>query len=87
MWLLTFQEQSSLRREISKALVLDLQHEGDLWNIMPNNSTTMNLIVLQGLAMMIAKKAGIKMDVFKRNHPGGFIGIQLQGANKGVKCK
>ena len=47
----------------------------------------MNLIVLQGLAMMIAKKAGIKMDVFKRNHPGGFIGIQLQGANKGVKCK
>lgn len=87
MWLLTFQKQSTLRREVSNAVVLDLQHEGDLWNIMPNNSTTMNLIVLQGLAMMIAKKKGIEIEAFKRNHPGGFIGIQLQDIQKGVKRK
>ena len=56
LWLLTFGRESTLAREIENCIVLDLKHEGDLWNIMPNNSTTMNLIVLQGLAMMIAKK-------------------------------
>ena len=44
---------------------------------MPNNSTTINLIVLQGLAMQIAKKRGIALEDFKRNHPGGHIGEML----------
>ena len=51
--------------------------EGDQWNIMPNNSTTMNLIILQGLAMMIAKKLELPLEQFKRNHPGGAIGVEL----------
>lgn len=78
MWLLTFARDSTLTREISDHLVIDLQHEGDLWNIMPNNSTTINLIILQGLAISIAKKMDLNIDCFKRNHPGGNIGKILQ---------
>lgn len=74
MWLLTFNQESTLTKEIENCLVIDLIHEGDLWNIMPNNSTTMNLIVLQGLAMMIANRMDITLDCFKENHPGGAIG-------------
>ncbi len=77
MWLLTFEEDSTLTREISNSIVLKLNDEGDMWNIMPNNSTTINLIVLQGLAMQIAKKRGLTIDDFKRNHPGGHIGVLL----------
>jgi len=45
---------------------------------MPNNSTTMNLIVLQGLAMMVAKEKGLDIGQFRRNHPGGYIGEMLK---------
>ena len=73
MWLLTFVKESRLTREIPNHLVLDLDQEGDLWN----NSTTMNLIVLQGLAMMIAREMKLEIGQFKRNHPGGHIGEVL----------
>ena len=79
MWLLTFEEDSTLTREIPNHIVLKLADEGDMWNIMPNNSTTINLIILQGLAMQIAKKRGLKIEDFKRNHPGGHIGEVLSG--------
>lgn len=78
MWLLTFEKESTLTREIPNCMVLDLRHEGDLWNIMPNNSTTMNLIVLQALAMMVAKEMKLEIGQFKRNHPGGHIGEVLK---------
>lgn len=78
MWLLTFAKDSTLIREIPNHIVVDLGHEGDLWNIMPNNSTTINLIVLQGFAMMITKQMGINIEQFRRNHPGGYIGRTLQ---------
>ncbi len=78
LWLLTFEAESTLTREIPNSIVLDLIHEGDLWNIMPNNSSTLNLIVLQGLAMQIAKKLELPIEQFKRNHPGGHIGEILK---------
>lgn len=78
MWLLTFKKESTLTREIANSLIIDLLHEGDLWNIMPNNSTTLNLIVLQGLVMTIADKMKISIEQFKRNHPGGAIGEKLK---------
>lgn len=78
LWLLSFCRESTLSREIGKCLIMDLDHEGDLWNIVPNNSTTANLIVLQGLAMNIAEKRGVTLYDFKRNHPGGHIGMQLK---------
>lgn len=76
-WLLTFVKESTLTKEISNSVVLELNHEGDMWNIMPNNSTVINLIVLQGLAMKIAAKMNLTLDDFKRNHPGGAIGKML----------
>ena len=78
LWLLTFVKESTLTKEIPNHIVLDLMHEGDLWNIMPNNSTTMNLIILQGLAMQIASRMKVGLEQFKQNHPGGQIGNILQ---------
>lgn len=79
LWLLTFEGDSTLANEIPNKIVLNLKHEGDLWNIMPNNSTTMNLIVLQGLAMVVAERMGLDIETFRRNHPGGHIGAVLRG--------
>lgn len=78
LWLLSFRHESTMANEIEKCLILDLDNEGDPWDIVPNNSTTMNLIVLQGLAMNIAKKRGVTLSDFKWNHPGGHIGVQLK---------
>lgn len=78
IWLLTFRQESTLTREIPKHIVLDLEHEGDLWNIVPNNSTTVNLIILQGVAITLAQRMGVKLHDFKENHPGGYIGEELK---------
>lgn len=80
-WLLSFTEESVLAKEIPNHILMRMDHEGDLWNIMPNNSTTLNLMVLQGLAMMIAKERHMEIEDFKRNHPGGHIGKVLGGEN------
>ena len=78
-WLLTFKKESTLTKKLGdRCLVLDLENEGDEWNIVPNNSTTVNLIVLQGLAMEIVKRRGVTLADFKKNHPGGHIGEQLK---------
>lgn len=77
LWLLTFSRESTLTREIPNHLVMDLEHEGDAWNIMPNNSTTLNLIVLQAVAMQAAGRLGLTLDDFRENHPGGHIGQVL----------
>lgn len=76
-WLLTFQKNSTIGKEIDHVLALTLQDEGDLWNIVPNNSTIVDLIILQGLAMEIVKRRGFTLDEFHKNHPGGHIGVTL----------
>lgn len=78
LWLLSFRRESTLTWEIPKHLILELDHEGDAWDIVPNNSTTVNLIVLQGLALNLAERLGITLAEFKANHPGGAIGEQLK---------
>lgn len=78
LWLLTFSRESILVEEVPNSIILELRHEGDLWNVMPNNSTTVNLIMLQGLAMMVANKMNLEIGQFKRNHPGGQIGRRLE---------
>lgn len=78
LWLLTFEKESTMTHKIANHIILKLGDEGDMWNIMPNNSTTINLIILQGLAMQIAKKRGLTIDDFRRNHPGGHIGEVLK---------
>lgn len=78
IWLLTFTQNSFLEDKVDHTLVLDLDHEGDMWNIVPNNSTTLNLIVLQAVALCTAEKLGVTLEEFKENHPGGYIGEKLK---------
>lgn len=78
LWLMSFNKQSILADKMQNKLIINLSHEGDLWNIVPNHSTTLNLIVLQKVAMELSKRMGLEMEKdFKPNHPGGAIGEKL----------
>lgn len=77
IWLVTFTENSPLANTIKNSLVINLAHEGDMWNIVPNNSSIINLIILQKLCMALAEKMNIPLADFRRNHPGGHIGELL----------
>lgn len=79
LWLITFKRDSILGIKMKNKVVVDLLHEGDMWDIMPNHSTTINLIILQKIAMELSKR--LKLDLqkdFKPNHPGGAIGECLR---------
>ena len=78
-WLITFQNDSPLSEDISDRIVMDLTHEGDLWDIVPNNSTTVNLMVLQEVAIEMSRRFNQDRDIdFAPNHPGGDIGRRLK---------
>lgn len=77
LWTLTFEKNSYLAQEIGNSIVVELEHEGDMWDIVPNNSTILNLIVLQELAINLARDQEITLEDFKKNHPGGHIGELL----------
>ena len=74
-----YNNNNTLCREDSKKLVLYLEHEGDRWNLVPNNSSIGFLLVLQSVAMELADRLNVELDVFKKNHPGGYIGKTLSG--------
>lgn len=78
-WLLSFNEDGKLTEILDKSLIMYLENEGDEWDIVPNNSTSIYLILLQGIAIEIAKRLHISLDVFRNNHPGGGIGAKLRG--------
>ena len=78
-WLMTFTESCKSAEIVDKRLVMHLINEGDEWDIVPNNSTTVYLIVLQGIALEIGKRLGITLDDFRINHPGCGIGARLSG--------
>lgn len=80
VWGFTFNNKSKLCNQLpNHCLTLDLENEGDNWNIVPNNSSSVYLIVLQGLALQLGDKLGITLADFKVNHPGGAIGDKLRG--------
>lgn len=81
-WLMTYSTECKLAKICKKQLVMRLKNEGDKWNIVPNNSTSVYLIVFQGLALEIADKMGITLGDFSVNHPGGGIGVKLREENK-----
>jgi arabinose-5-phosphate isomerase len=87
LWLLSFSRDSTLYREIPNRLIIALEHEGDEWNMLPNNSTVLDLIVLQELAMRIAKERDVPLGALRRNHPGGAIGSRLGGARPAKEAK
>ena len=80
-WLLSFAKNGKSAELLppEKILMVELEHEGDQWNIVPNNSTTVNLIILQGVAIEMSKRLGITIEDFRVNHPGGGIGASLRG--------
>lgn len=80
VWGFTFNENSKMVKMLpNNCLVLDLANEGDKWDIVPNNSSSVYLIVLQGLALQLGDRLGIELSDFKVNHPGGAIGDKLRG--------
>jgi arabinose-5-phosphate isomerase len=80
LWLLSFSRSSTLYREVPQRVILELEHEGDAWDILPNNSTVLNLIVLQHLAMEMVDELGVDVGTLHLNHPGGAIGTRLDNA-------
>ncbi len=78
-WLLSFYRDGKASKVVEKKMILHLINEGDEWDIVPNNSTTVYLIVLQGIAIEVAKRMGVTLNDFKINHPGGGIGAKLSG--------
>lgn len=80
-WLFSFTEKCKTTEYVGKNFIMKLRNEGDPWDIMPNNSTTINLIILQGIAIELCKRMGVTLDDFKKNHPGGGIGARLSGVD------
>ncbi len=80
IWAMTFDAGSPLAVSAPNTLALSLEKEGDEWNKVPNNSTTVYLIVLQALAMQVAGRMKVSIETFNSNHPGGAIG---EDARKG----
>ena len=80
-WLMTFTDKCKSAEVVEKKLIMHLINEGDEWDIVPNNSTTVYLIILQGIAIEVGKRLGITLEDFKVNHPGGGIGARLNGKN------
>lgn len=78
-WLMTFTNECKSVEYVEKKLVMHLENEGDEWNIVPNNSTTVYLMILQGIAIELGKRLGVTLDDFRINHPGGGIGARLRG--------
>lgn len=77
-WLLSFNQDSKLVSMLKNKIILHIDNEGDSWNIIPNNSSIVYLMLLQGLAMKIAEDMNIQLHDFKINHPGGGIGEKLR---------
>ena len=78
-WLMSFTDKCKTMEVLDKNFIMKLRNEGDPLDIMPNNSTTVYLIVLQGIAIELCKRMGVTLDDFKKNHPGGGIGARLRG--------
>lgn len=73
-WAFTFDKDAKVCSLVDNSLVLSLENEGDLWDIVPNNSTTVYLIILQAIAVELSKRLNITREQFGHNHPGGAIG-------------
>ena len=76
-WLMSFYGDGKAADVVKKKFIMHLINEGDEWDIVPNNSTTVYLIVLQGIAIELGKRLGITIESFRINHPGGGIGVRL----------
>ncbi len=81
LWIFTFNKNGKMCQKTTNNFCMNLIEEGDLWDIAPNNSTTVFLIVLQALAVELSKRMGVSLQDFRKNHPGGGIGKKLENMN------
>jgi D-arabinose 5-phosphate isomerase GutQ len=73
-WSLTCAAESPLLRLTHQGTVVRLEHEGDLWDLAPVNSSIVFLAVFNAIAVELSERLGVKLEEFLRNHPGGAIG-------------
>lgn len=76
-WSISFGKDAKVFHYTDHRMYIYLEHEGDQWDIVPNNSTTVYLILLQGIAIELANRFSISRESFGHNHPGGNIGEKL----------
>jgi len=65
-WLMTFSPKCKSAEVVEKQFIMRLLEEGDEWDIVPNNSTTVYLIVLQGMAIEIGNAWGSRWMILKQ---------------------
>ena len=82
IWLLTCSKDSSHAKITPNVIILPIPHEGDMWNLVPNNSSITFLVYLQALCMELLETLPVKLGTFKKNHPGGRIGEILSEKTK-----
>jgi D-arabinose 5-phosphate isomerase GutQ len=73
-WSLTCATASPLAQVTQHNTVIHLEHEGDLWDLAPVNSSVVFLAVLNAIAVELSERLGVKLEQFLGNHPGGSIG-------------
>lgn len=82
IWLLTCSPDAVKDSIFSNILYIPMDNEGDPWNLLPNNSSTIFLITLQALFLALLKDLKITQSLLTTNHPGGVIGKILLKQNK-----
>jgi D-arabinose 5-phosphate isomerase GutQ len=73
-WALTCASASSLAALTQNNTVVALEHEGDLWDLAPVNSSIVFLAVFNAIAVELSERLDVALDQFLCNHPGGAIG-------------
>jgi len=73
-WALTCATASPLAGLTEHSTVVGLEHEGDLWDLAPVNSSIVFLAVFNAIAVELSERLDVALEQFLRNHPGGAIG-------------
>ena len=71
---ITSNPSSELYRLSYIALVVDIYHEGDEFNIAPIASNMIFAALLDSIAVEVSSRRGYSKSSFVRNHPGGELG-------------
>jgi D-arabinose 5-phosphate isomerase GutQ len=73
-WSLTCTSGSPIVALTDYTTAISLEHEGDLWDLAPVNSSIVFLAVFNGIAVELSERLQIPLEQFLDNHPGGAIG-------------
>lgn len=73
-WSLTCSADSPVTRLTDHNTVIGLEHEGDLWDLAPVNSSIVFLAVFNAIAVELSDRFHVPLEQFLSNHPGGAIG-------------